>query len=99
MSVVVPITSDPVRTFVPWAGDEERKLRQRLLKAQSFASARVMRSRSPKARALLWMIIETAGEWAFAPASCGDLKDVADGLVRLVLVVETFEMLETADEA
>lgn len=97
MNAPARIAADPVATFMPWASEAERKLRQRLLRAQALASAKVVSAESGPSRTLLWMITEVAGSWAFAPASADDLRDVADGMVRLLMVAEMFERVENCN--
>ena len=97
MNAVSRIESDPIGLFMPWIGESERSLRRRLLKARNLASARAPACRSQRARTLLWMANEAAAEWMLAPADPEDLKQLADGLVRLFTVAGTFERLEAVD--
>ncbi|PSJ42158.1 hypothetical protein C7I55_07950 [Sphingomonas deserti] len=87
---------DPIQTFLPWANEDERKLRQRLLKAQTYATGLSASATSTRAQGLYRLIVTVAGERAFAPASCDELKDTADGLVRLLMVAQMFERTEGA---
>jgi hypothetical protein len=90
--------SDPIRTFLPGADDEEHMLRCRLVKACNIGSSRAVMTRHQHARELFGLIRDVAGNWKLSPASKEQLKDMADTLVRLFMAATAFERLEAPDE-
>lgn len=88
------VAKDPIALFMPAAGPEERQLRQRLHNARVISSARAMTAVSEHARQLYWVVNEVASIWVFAPASTEELKDIADGLVKLFMTAATFDRIE-----
>lgn len=96
-SQIQPPVPDAVSVFAPWAGEQEKLLRRRLRNAWTIASARGARSRSGNARQLYWQVAMVASEWTFARASLADLKDIADGLVRMFVAANVFERVEGPD--
>jgi hypothetical protein len=95
MSAQQPI--DPVRHFCPWASDSEATIRKRLLNARNFGSARALQSKNSRARELLWIISEVAGDWVFRRANADELSDLANGLCRIMLGVNALERVEGDD--
>ena len=68
--------------------------RRRLLKAQQLAVSRVSSSSpSDAADTILNLVVQIAAHWAFAPASCEDLEDIANALLRLFVTASAFERL------
>lgn len=79
--------------FLPGCEGEELKLRERLLKGRNMATARLHVLQSANARALLWMMIETASAWVFVSASTDDLRAAANHCVRLFMCADFFERM------
>ena len=89
--------SQPSSGWSPFSSaTDDRTLvaRKRLLKAQQLAVVRVSSSSGSEAAAIVFSLVtQLAAHWAFAPASCQDLEDVVDALLRLFLAANTFERL------
>ena len=77
------ISADPIGLFLPWATEEEKNHRERLLRARELASSNLRVARSPHAISLLWMVVETVTAWAYASASVADLIDARRQCMRL----------------
>lgn len=88
------LLSSPVEALLPGCEGEELKVRERLLKGRNLATARMPALQSANARALSWMVVETATAWAFAPATIDDLRDVANFCVRLFMCADFAERME-----
>jgi muconolactone delta-isomerase len=88
---------DPIATFTPWAGPEERALRVRIHKARDAAQARAARSKHGRARTLWWVAAQLASDWVFHRAPVDDLQEIISGLGRLFLVAGMIERLEAPD--
>lgn len=88
------VARDPVSLFVPQAGIEERKLRQRLHNARTIASVKAVAAVSDNARSLYWAVNDVASVWTFGRATVEDLKSIADAMVRLFLVAGELERIE-----
>ena len=94
MTVHAPVEADPIGLLMPWTGKEERWLRNRLLIAQQRASCRALAAKSPAARSLFWLIVDTAAGQVTTPASCECLRELREGLLRLFCVADMFERRE-----
>ena len=90
---------DPVGLFVPGAAPAEQELRRAILKARDYATAAVVRSRHSGARTLLWMIVDIASLWAFAPASEVELRETRRQLLWLARIARRREETESGDAA
>ncbi len=77
--------ADPLGTFIPGCGDDERKLRSRLYRARDIATSRVCNVKSGDARELYWMVIRTCTEWVFRPAKIDELLDAINHCARLFM--------------
>jgi hypothetical protein len=85
------VLDDPIGLFLPGCADDERKLRERLMRAREFATSKVVYLRSPNARILTWMLLETVSSHLYASASQEDLRDVISQCLRLALCADHFE--------
>ena len=85
---------DPIEAMRPWGTPAERALRRRLHKSWQLSAAGAARAQSGTARAILWMIAQTASDWTFSGRNEDELKEMADTLVRLFLCANAFEKLE-----
>lgn len=88
---------DPIATFMPWLQDDERAMRQRILKARDTSAARAVLKAPSRSADLLWMANEIANERAFAPASMAELGDVVTALERLFSAARAMEIVEMVD--
>ncbi len=88
------ILEDPIGLFIPGCSDDERRLRERLLKAREIATSRVVGLRSSNARILLWLLLETVTDHLYAACSQEQLRDAADHCVRLFMCATHAERLE-----
>jgi hypothetical protein len=86
-----PVLDDPIGLFLPGCPEDERKLRERLLRAREFATSKVVYLRSTNARILTWMLLETVSSHLYASASQDDLRDVLDQCLRLAMCADFFE--------
>ena len=86
--------SSSIEAFLPGCEGEELKLRERLVKGRDVATARLPALQSANARALCWMIVETASAWVFVSASTDDLRAAANHCVRLFMCADFFERME-----
>lgn len=86
---------DAIDIFAPGADDAEKALRRRIARAQATGSARAARSKSDDARALWWMVAQSASAWTFARASKDDLTDVLRACAQMFCAANTFERLES----
>ena len=92
------LAADPIGLHMPWTGEEERAARNALLKARDVASSRVTIARSADARTLLWLLVTTASEWAFAPsATIAELADARRQCIRLLQGASFAERQEVAN--
>jgi len=91
------ITSDLLDTFLPGCSDEERALRERIMRARDLATTRVTSLQSSHARSIAWIIVETATEWVFQPARLEQLRDVANHLTRLLMCAGFAEQMEVGN--
>jgi hypothetical protein len=89
------ILDDPIGLFIPGCRNDERHLRERLLKAREIASSRVVHLRSANARILTWLLLETVTEHLYAPVTEDELRDAADQCLRLFMCSQFAERLET----
>jgi hypothetical protein len=96
MTALTTIDADPAGALMPWATEDQRMVRNRLLRALQFSARRAKQTRSESARQLLWLLNETAAAYVTASATDDDLRDVADTLTRLALVANGFERMEGA---
>ena len=94
MSVQTDRVADPIDAFMPWVGDEERALRQRLHRAWTIGAAKAAVAVSDNARILYWQASQIASDWTFKRAPAADLKDIADSLVRMFMAAATIERIE-----
>lgn len=94
MTLHSSIKANPVAAFMPWVEGTERDLRRRMLTFQQRAGTRARASESDRARALWWMICDTAASHAFAPSSPQHLQEVLTALTRLSLSADAFERWE-----
>lgn len=83
---------DTLAAFRPWDGEAERKLRRRILRCQSVASARIKICRSEKALRAYWLALEVASEQAFAPSTTAELAEIVAMLARLFMVANALEV-------
>lgn len=88
----------PVELFAPWAGAEERLLRDRIHRARDIAQARATRVKHDRASSLYWIATDLASDWVFCRAPIEVLNDVLAGLGRLFLVAGMIERLEVRDD-
>ena len=91
------IVADPVGLFCPGCTPDERRLRERLLKARDIAGNRVRNAATAHGRALLWMVVETATTWVYALAPLDELEAACRQCVRLIQCAG-FAELEASDE-
>jgi hypothetical protein len=94
MTAHSPILADPISTFIPGCGDDERKVRGRLYRARDIATSRVTNVKSGDARELYWMAIRTCTEWLYRPAKLDELRDAIDNCTRLFMCAGFFEREE-----
>jgi hypothetical protein len=79
------ILDDPVGLFLPGCAGEERKLRERLLKAREFGSVRLLRLRSREARTLTWLSLDTVTAHLYASVPLEELQDAVHQCLRLTM--------------
>jgi hypothetical protein len=79
------ILRDPIGLFLPGCSGEERKLRERLLKAREFGSVRLLRLQSGTARTLTWLALDTVTTHLYAPVPIEDLRDAVHQCLRLTM--------------
>lgn len=85
------VRPDPVAAFMPWAQEEERSLRRRLLAFQQRAGTRSRQSEDDRAR-FQWMLAhEIAAESAFATAPAEHLQEVLQTITRIAMVAGSLE--------
>ena len=77
------VLDDPIGLFMPGCTDDERQLRERLLKAREFATAQVVHLRSADARTLTWQLLDTVTTHLYASASLEELEDALSQCLRL----------------
>ena len=84
--------------IVPWERESKQLTRERLLTIQRLATNRARACQNTMAQALFWDAVAVAAQRVFVPADESDLRDLADALVRLMLVAGAFERLGVGDE-
>ena len=82
----------------PWEAETKQRTRERLLTVQRLASNRALASRNTMARALFWDAATAAANRVFIPGDEADLRELADALVRLMMVAGVFERLGVGDD-
>jgi hypothetical protein len=85
MNAPSAILADPLRAFIPGCDHDERKLRNRLLRARDIATSRVCNLENADARELYWMAIRTVTEWVYRPAKPDELQDALNHCTRLFM--------------
>ncbi len=90
------ILNDPIGLFRPGCTDEERRLRERLLKAREFATARVVHLRSADARIFTWLLLDTVTVHLYASATLEELEDALEHCLRLSMCAQYSERLAGA---
>jgi hypothetical protein len=80
-----PVLDDPISLFMPGCDEDERKLRERLLRAREFATSKVVHLRSANARILTWMLLETVTDHLYASATLDELQDIINQCLRLTM--------------
>jgi hypothetical protein len=90
-----PLLDDPVRTFFPWADEDERLIRHRLINAHYWASARAANDRrSVWSRELYGLIAGLASAHMLCPADKDTLRTVLETNVRLFMAATVLNRLE-----
>jgi hypothetical protein len=85
---------DSIRTFMGNIPDDEHEQRRRIQTCRNAGTVKATRTESPSARALAWMVAETASEWLYAPASVEWLEQVTAYLLTLLRAADQAELLE-----
>lgn len=86
--------ADDITAFLGHIPADEHEQRRRIRTARNAASYKVTQTESANARALCWMVTETATAWIYAPASFVELTEVVSLLRRLLIVADQAELLE-----
>ncbi len=90
------VVDDPIGLFMPGCTDDERRLRERLLKAREFATARVVHLRSADARIFIWLLLDTVTVHLYASATLEELEDALAQCLRLSMCAQYSERLAGA---
>ena len=85
---------DDIITFMGPLDPEEYEQRRRIRTCRNAASFKATQTECSDARALCWMVTETATAWIYAPADVEALTEVAKYLRRLLIVADQAESLE-----
>lgn len=94
-----PSQLTPVDVFAPWAGDEERILRLRILKALNIASRRAPIERNRRARNTYYDMAELAHGWVYRRVSdIGDLERILWSLNYMFMAAGHIAVMEGPDE-
>ncbi len=91
MNAPSTILADPIGTFMPECGGEERQLRARLYRARDIATSRVIIAKSSDARELYWMVVRTVTAWLYRSAKLEELQGALNHCVRLFLCADFAE--------
>jgi hypothetical protein len=90
------VLDDPIGLFMPGCTDDERRLRERLLKAREFATARAVHLRSADARIFTWQLLDTVTVHLYASATLEELEDALEHCLRLSMCARYSERLAGA---
>lgn len=93
--MTVPL--DPIDTFMPWVGLDEKVLRKRIRWTHHAAGARGERSPSGNARTAFWLAAQTASAWTTARANKDELLLVLNTCSQLLMAGNNYELLEGGD--
>lgn len=84
---------DEITTFLGTIPAEEHEARRRLKTCRNAGTVKATRTECAQARALAWMVTETASEWIYAPADIESLEQVTAYLVTLLRAADQAEAL------
>lgn len=84
---------DDITTFLGTLSAEEYEQRRRIRTCRNAASFKVTQTASADARALCWMVTETATAWIYAQGSVEELTEIATYLRRLLTVADQAEKI------
>lgn len=94
LSIVAVEPLDDITTFMGTIPAEEYEARKRIRTCRNAASYKVTQTEHPDARALCWIITETATAWLYRPADTRTLEKVGTYLVDLLKAADRAEILE-----
>ncbi len=85
---------DDITVFLGTLSPEEYEQRRKIRACRNAASFMATQTPSDTARALCWMICDTATAWIYSPAPLPRLENVAQFLRRLLIVANQAQDLE-----
>lgn len=94
MSHDFPQVMDEIVMLLGEMPPAELEARKKIRVARNAASFNVTRTDSPDARAMCWMIIETASAWVYRPADQETLDKVVQYLRGLTISARRVQELE-----